>query len=60
MLRYPIASAAAMVDPDPANGSRMIPFPNGNAALTNCRRKDCGFKLGWGANDRSDVLVGAD
>ena len=33
MLRYPMALAAAKVDPEPANGSKINPFLSGSAAL---------------------------
>ena len=39
MLLKPIAVAAATVDPEPMNGSRMTPLPRGRAAWTSCRMK---------------------
>jgi hypothetical protein len=45
----PTAAAAAMVDPEPIEGSARTPRPGGRAAWTAGRRKDCGFTLGWAA-----------
>ena len=46
MLRYPTASAAASVEPAPAKGSRITPFPSGRTPRTTWRKKAWGFKLG--------------
>ena len=59
-LRYPTAMDAAIVEPAPMKGSRMIPSPRGNAARTICRMKACGFSDGCGAILRSSERVGAD
>jgi hypothetical protein len=60
MLAYPTASAAANVEPDPANGSRSVPAPSGNTARTSLRRNSCGFNDGWGAIWRSALGVGLE
>lgn len=57
---YPTASAAASVDPAPANGSTTVPSPRGSAPLTTSRRNPCGLRLGCGAIVRSLFPVGAE
>lgn len=60
ILSRPHAIAAAIVDPDPMNGSTMMPFPIGSEARTICRMKLCGFKDGWGATVLSNPRAGDD
>lgn len=60
MLRSPQAEAAAVVDPEPMNGSRMTPSPSGSAARTSCRRKCCGLSDGCGAISRSRPRAGEE
>src|SRR2546428_213264 len=60
ILGYPTEFAAASVEPDPANGSRITPSPSGSAARTTRLRKSCGFNDGWGTILRSALDVGLD
>ena len=60
MLCKPHASAAARVDPEPANGSSTTPLPSGKLDRTNGRRNACGFRDGCGAMARSGPRAGAD
>jgi len=53
MLFRPQALAAAIVEPDPINGSRIVPSPNGSEARTIWRIKCWGFNEGCGAASRS-------
>src|SRR6266446_2583935 len=59
-LRNSQAVAAAIVEPEPMNGSRMVPSPSGSAARTICLRKFCGFNDGCGAISLSRRLAGED
>lgn len=49
MLSSPQAVAAAIVEPEPMNGSKIVPSASGRDARTICRMKPWGFKVGWGA-----------
>src|SRR2546422_9340343 len=60
MLLSPQAVAAAIVEPEPMNGSKIVPSPSGSAARAICRRKFCGFKDGCGAISLSRRLAGDD
>ena len=58
MLFSPNDSAAAIVDPDPMNGSSTMPLPNGNDAHTICFISMLGFSEGCGAIFFSRPLAG--
>lgn len=58
MLLYPIASAAANVEPAPAKVSTITPSPSGSTPRISFRKKSCGLRLGCGAQALSFVLVG--
>src|SRR5947207_8122956 len=60
MLLSPQALDAAIVDPEPMKGSRIVPSPSGSAACTICLRKFCGFKDGCGAISLSRRLAGEE
>src|SRR6266446_4267766 len=58
ILSYPTELAAARVEPEPANGSRITPSPRGKTALTTHRKKSWGFNDGCGAISFSAREVG--
>jgi len=59
-LSCPTALAAASVEPEPANGSRITPSSSGRTDRTKCRKNACGLSEGWGAMARSARGVGLD
>jgi hypothetical protein len=60
ILRNPRDSAAAIVEPEPMNGSTTIPRPQGSTACTISLINACGFSDGCGASERSFFGAGPE